>query len=285
MPENPQETLTERSVYTPIELFELCDLLIKTQIREGRINSVEELYGFRNHLEDMLHDLKARASLTSQEGAWQPIETAPKDGRVVLGWCGPQWPLLVRYRGGWGNYCNGNVESPTHWMPLPPSPTVPQAEQEITEKRADGSYVHGVFGYLADTPSPAPTEEGEKLNRILPPNWKQSLAAATERSRAIEKACDAILAHVKRQALAGPGTDREVVTRILEELVSSPSPTVPQAEQDEEGRLARVERFLMAYYTGDACTFVNPDNGELISATYEARALANACLRGPMADG
>ena len=43
----------------------------------------------------------------------------------------------------------------------------------------------------------------------------------------------------------------------------------------------RIIKFLEAYYTGDAQTFVNPDNGELVSASYEVRAFAAALLNGP----
>ena len=53
-------------------------------------------------------------------------------------------------------------------------------------------------------------------------------------------------------------------------------------EAQELGRqLDRITKFLGAYYTGDAQTFVNPDNGELVSANYEVKAFAAAVLRGP----
>ena len=53
-------------------------------------------------------------------------------------------------------------------------------------------------------------------------------------------------------------------------------------EAQELGRqLNRITKFLQAYYTGEAQTFVNPDNGELVSANYEIRAFAAAILQGP----
>jgi len=66
--------------------------------------------------------------------AWQPIETAPKDGRWMLGaWinaddgCG-YVTATVRYEGGadWrekiGMECGGPCSCPTHWQPLPEPP-------------------------------------------------------------------------------------------------------------------------------------------------------------------
>ncbi len=43
----------------------------------------------------------------------------------------------------------------------------------------------------------------------------------------------------------------------------------------------RIIKFVHAYYTGGAQTFVNPDNAELVSANYEVRAFAAAILNGP----
>lgn len=71
------------------------------------------------------------AALLARE-AWQPIETAPKDGTWVLTigkngagfWTIPQ---TVRWTGLWESPVHdARVEAyhqPTHWMPLPPAPT------------------------------------------------------------------------------------------------------------------------------------------------------------------
>ena len=54
---------------------------------------------------------------------WQPIETAPKDVVLLLGWYGfgDKWETCTDYyhnsRGGW---LHGQA---THWMPLPEPPT------------------------------------------------------------------------------------------------------------------------------------------------------------------
>lgn len=62
---------------------------------------------------------------------WQPIETAPKDGTPVLLFEPSEYEIPAStVVGEWRG--NGFVESfnheyaiiaPTHWMPLPPSPT------------------------------------------------------------------------------------------------------------------------------------------------------------------
>lgn len=60
---------------------------------------------------------------------WHPIETAPKDGTVVLVIL-PESdiPCAARFDAGcndwrhcWDNYRLRNLDAPTHWMPLPPA--------------------------------------------------------------------------------------------------------------------------------------------------------------------
>jgi len=49
---------------------------------------------------------------------WQPIETAPKDGKEILVWCPVVGYAVVRAWNGSGE----RLSEPTHWMPLPGPP-------------------------------------------------------------------------------------------------------------------------------------------------------------------
>jgi hypothetical protein len=86
------------------------------------------------------------SALSEWLGAWQPIETAPRDGTWVLlsgGECDHDEESDAKTRsvvGQWSNYCNGSTvdwhwqfawydggyygeyKKPTHWMPLPAPP-------------------------------------------------------------------------------------------------------------------------------------------------------------------
>lgn len=59
---------------------------------------------------------------------WQPIETAPKDGTVVLLWCKPPKNRGTRTRiarfayNRWSSHSSCHALQPTHWMPLPDPP-------------------------------------------------------------------------------------------------------------------------------------------------------------------
>ena len=72
------------------------------------------------------------ASQIEQETAWQPIETAPKDGTVFLGYKLGQFRECYKVpRDDCDMWCFGGVSGaddlfpnikPTHWMPLPTPP-------------------------------------------------------------------------------------------------------------------------------------------------------------------
>ncbi len=59
---------------------------------------------------------------------WQPIETAPKDGTHILGWCKRYgaievwWFQDMHYYAGWMDSGDSEPE-PSHWMPLPTLPS------------------------------------------------------------------------------------------------------------------------------------------------------------------
>lgn len=67
--------------------------------------------------------------------AWQPIETAPKDGTLILCWqerrpngvrAKPHHRAYVaRHVAQWGWLCSPSdlEKQPTHWMPLPSPPS------------------------------------------------------------------------------------------------------------------------------------------------------------------
>ena len=80
----------------------------------------------------ILAGMRIRNEGLAMTSEWQPIETAPKDGSEILGWCHG----LGRHIVSWGcqpqhnprhfwisSTCNINhIDQPTHWMPLPAPP-------------------------------------------------------------------------------------------------------------------------------------------------------------------
>lgn len=79
------------------------------------------------------------SALQSPTPEWQPIETAPRDGTIILmfyptRYLGPNKTIVgkwTKYNGGsWQNdefSMSDTPEQPTHWMPLPAAPK-PDAE-------------------------------------------------------------------------------------------------------------------------------------------------------------
>lgn len=57
--------------------------------------------------------------------SWQPIETAPKDGDVLV-YVARSKEQFVAYwdeeEEAWRFAPNAKLKTPTHWMPLPPAP-------------------------------------------------------------------------------------------------------------------------------------------------------------------
>jgi len=74
--------------------------------------------------------------VSSPSGAWQPIETAPKDCRMVIGltWAGvvhPVWWSKTYDQWQWANdgYHSGAAPRLTHWMSLP-APPIPSGDSK-----------------------------------------------------------------------------------------------------------------------------------------------------------
>ncbi len=75
--------------------------------------------------------IRAIAAALRAAPAWQPIETAPRDGTPVWAFNGEQAPMLYIAGEGyalwiWADQVLADVdpspEQPTHWMPLPEPP-------------------------------------------------------------------------------------------------------------------------------------------------------------------
>lgn len=86
----------------------------------------------RNYPDDGKWHADAIREWNRREPSWQPIETAPKDGTLVLlccvGWPhsvlrDEPWPIKVG--GWWKSHWDifGASWEPTHWMPLPEGPS------------------------------------------------------------------------------------------------------------------------------------------------------------------
>lgn len=90
----------------------------------------------------------AKTALTAALAAmWQPIETAPKDGTDILVFrprfdgnyipqVGQDWWMRASYTGDCWAKSRADCQ-PTHWMPLPPAPTLLSTRMG-SEKTAEG---------------------------------------------------------------------------------------------------------------------------------------------------
>lgn len=91
-------------------------------IAEGVIQALQEC----NMLKD--RDEPLPAGLQASSG-WQPIETAPKDGTSVLAWRDSGVHVMRWKRLGDDGFWDewhvkmNHLSQPTHWMPLPASPS------------------------------------------------------------------------------------------------------------------------------------------------------------------
>lgn len=69
-----------------------------------------------------------------QQAGWEAIETAPKDGREVLGYTAEvgalvlYWDTMCSETDRWSDGMSMHNWAPTHWQPMPPPPSSTQRE-------------------------------------------------------------------------------------------------------------------------------------------------------------
>lgn len=78
-------------------------------------------------LPQRMMDAMLAAAPKQAEPAWQPIESAPKDGSEILlanpdGSCAVGWFKFRGHTTGWTDGDTFNMTWPTHWLPLPTPP-------------------------------------------------------------------------------------------------------------------------------------------------------------------
>lgn len=102
--------------------------------------------GAANLLDRYVAQIEGAAGAVPARSAWQPIETAPKDGTLILGaliHSGKVWRVHEMKHNGLAFYTSaaGSLPVMTHWMPLPAgppeaSPSPPRSETEDEESSA-----------------------------------------------------------------------------------------------------------------------------------------------------
>jgi Lar family restriction alleviation protein len=108
--------------------------------------------------------IEQAAAAWNQRSAWQPIDTAPRDGTKILAWDGDELQIVwCSEGGGWisdkeQEYYPGEREYPTHWQPLhsppPVTPSAPHAStegQSITVEGIQGPHAHLNGTYAVDS--------------------------------------------------------------------------------------------------------------------------------------
>lgn len=66
---------------------------------------------------------------------WQPIDTAPRDGTIILARQGGYYPCYVLWHdGNWKAVSYQATQVPTHWLPPPNGPRVPPVDGEVARE-------------------------------------------------------------------------------------------------------------------------------------------------------
>jgi hypothetical protein len=80
---------------------------------------------------DRIEALERQLAEVRPASEWQPIETAPKDGRKMIFLLGPSGFPQVAYSNTWWTSGFSFENRPTHWMPIPSAPSAGQAKPDI----------------------------------------------------------------------------------------------------------------------------------------------------------
>lgn len=109
---------------------------------EQHAQTLERIMAWRNDKDIIAALCAGAAALRAPVSAWQPMETAPKDGGMILGvnadghvdqfWWQRNGAMVGRE--GWRNV-RGSYYDLTHWQPLPSPPETPEAVRRGDRER------------------------------------------------------------------------------------------------------------------------------------------------------
>lgn len=131
---NQPDYLSTRGILSPYlpETEQPVELSEGTWVDKAELILAHEAKIEMGHLANPRHCLREilRVCGMKRESGWQPIETAPKEGKIVL-YSGKKNLEGDRISVGiWGEYCISNYPRFTHWMPLPPLPLTTKLDIE-----------------------------------------------------------------------------------------------------------------------------------------------------------
>ncbi len=148
---------------------------------------------------------------------WQPIETAPKDGTWIVGFCGGdliyivmRWwdgivpeeddDLSTEEKGGWISCDDRNVDLVTHWISFEPHPEAPTVTTSFDHYDADNGIKHRSRAERGVTEDQQ--KWSRKFHQVLSDLSMETDLGFEEMSDLAEKAADAAVPGVKWETAA-----------------------------------------------------------------------------------